>query len=321
MSSSTAASKDSRPALVMTGREWLLLGILSLIWGSGFLFTRIAVRDIPPATLVAIRVVLAAALMYPVVRRRRMAIPDWTWRAWRPFFIMGLMSIALPFTLNAWGLTRIESSLAGILVATTPVFTVMIAHFATDDERFSVPVALGVGFGLAGVIAIVGADPKGLTSGSGLATVALLISAFLYAGSGVYARTLRGTPPVILTWAQLSASTIMVLPLALFERPWDTVTWSSDSVVSTAILTLGTVAAYLLYFRILGRAGAVNTSLVAYVIPVIAVLLGVTFLDESLLPQQIVGTVLVLAAMGLIDGRLVRWLVSRKANPADLPAD
>jgi len=305
----------------MTRREWLLLGILALIWGSGFFFTRIAVRDVPPATLVAIRVALAAALLYPLIRQRHIPLPAWTWRAWRPFFIMGLLNTALPFTINAWGLTRIESSLAGILTATTPVFTVVIAHFATDDERFSAPIGVGVGLGMAGVVAIVGADPGELASGSGLATLAVLFAAVLYASSGVYARSLRGTSPFILTWAQMSTSTLLLLPLVVVERPWETVTWSSDSVISTAILTLSTVTAYLLYFQILGRAGAVNASLVAYVIPVIAVLLGVTLLDERLEPQQIVGMALILAAMALIDGRVVRWLASRRATPADLPAD
>jgi drug/metabolite transporter (DMT)-like permease len=132
---------------------------------------------------------------------------------------------------------------------------------------------------------------------------------------------LRGTSPFILTWAQMSASTVLLLPVVAFERPWSTATWSSASVLSTAILTLGTVTAYLLYFQILGRAGAVNASMVAYVIPVIAVLLGVTFLNEQLNPQDVVGMLLILAAMALIDGRLVRWLRSRRSAPSDVPAN
>jgi drug/metabolite transporter (DMT)-like permease len=171
------------------------------------------------------------------------------------------------------------------------------------------------------VVAIVGVDPGEFTSGSGLATLAVLFAAVLYAGSGVYARTLRGTSPVIMTWAQMSTSTVLLLPLVLIERPWNTATWSRESVLSTAILTLGTVTAYLLYFQILGRAGAVNASLVAYVIPVIAVLLGVTFLDERLEPRHVAGMALILAAMGLIDGRFVRWLASRRTTTSDLPAD
>lgn len=322
MSRSPAAPKDPIPALAMSGKSWLLLGVLSLIWGSGFLFTRIAVRDIPPATLIGVRVATSAVILYALIRARGVPMPAKTWQAWRPFWVMGLLNTALPFTLNAWGLIRIESGLAGILTATTPIFTVVTAHFATKDERFSPPVALGIGIGMVGAIAILGGDPASLGSGSGLAKLAVLAASLLYGVSGVFARSLRGTPPLIMTWAQMSTATVLLLPLVVRDRPWETATWSSDALISTAVLTLvSTVTAYLLYFRILIQAGAVNASLVAYVIPGIAVLLGVTFLDETLLGQHVAGMALILAAMGLIDGRLARWLASRRVAPADLPAD
>jgi drug/metabolite transporter (DMT)-like permease len=301
----------------MSTRDWFLLGLLSLVWGSGFLFTRIAVRDIPPATLVEIRAAFSAIILLVLIRARGVPLPAWTWSVWRPFFVMGLLNMALPFTLNGWGLTRIDSSLAGILTATVPIFTVAFAHFATDDERFSAAKALGIALGMAGVVAIVGRNPGALTSGSGLATLAVLLSSMLYGASGVYGRSLRATPPLVLAWAQMCASTLLLLPLVvLVERPWRGAGWGSDAVLSAIVLTLGTVAAYLLYFQILMQAGAVNASLVAYVIPVIAVLLGTVFLDERLQLQHIVGMVLIIGGMATLDGRLARRLSTmRVAKP------
>jgi drug/metabolite transporter (DMT)-like permease len=305
----------------MTGREWLLLGILALIWGSGFFFTRIAVRDFSPATLIAVRSGLSAIILFALVRKRRLAIPERTWDAWRPFVILGLFNVALPFTLNAWGLTRIESGLAGILTATVPLFTVIIAHLATQDERLTPPVALGIGVGLCGVITILGLDLSTLFEGSGLAMLAVLASSAIFGVVGVYGRRVRGFPPLVMALGQMSTATVLLLPLVLFEQPWDATTPTSDGMLSLAALTLSTVVAYIIYFRLLAVAGAVATSMVAYVIPVIAVFLGVVFLDEHLEPHHFAGMALILAAMGLLDGRLVQWLTSRRAAPADQTAD
>jgi drug/metabolite transporter (DMT)-like permease len=119
----------------------------------------------------------------------------------------------------------------------------------------------------------------------------------------------------------MTTATVILLPLVLLEQPWDSTTPTTDGMLSLTALTLSTVVAYIIYFRLLAVVGAVATSLVAYVIPVIAVILGVVFLDERLEPHHFAGMALILAAMGLIDGRLVQWLTSRRATPADQTAD
>jgi drug/metabolite transporter (DMT)-like permease len=315
MRANAATAKGSQPALGMHSGEWLLLGVLGLIWGSGFLFAKIVVRDIPPLTMVLIRTAMAATILLVVLRARGIPLPPLTQAGWRPYLVLGLTNVALPFTLNGWGLTRIDSGLAGILTATVPVFTVVIAHLVTDDERATTPMVLGVAVGLTGVIAIVGPNTSVLTSGSGLGKLAVMTSCVCYGVAAVYARSLRGTAPLVIAACQLLMAAVVLLPVALIvDRPWSSVTWSRDAVLSMVILTLfGTVAGYLLFFRILAGAGAVSASLVAYLIPVVAVILGTVFLDERLALSQVLGMVLIFASLGVIDGRLARWLSGLRA--------
>jgi drug/metabolite transporter (DMT)-like permease len=315
MRANAATAKGSQSALGMHSGEWLLLGVLGLIWGAGFLFTKIAVRDILPLTIVLLRTAMAATILLVVLRVRGIPLPPRSLAGWRPYLVLGLVNIALPFTLNSWGLTRIDSSLAGILTATVPVFTVVIAHLATDDERSTAPTVLGVAIGMVGAIVIVGPNTSVLTSGSGLGKLAVMMSCVCYGIAGVYARSLRGTKPMVIAACQLLVAAFVLLPVALIvDRPWSSVTWSRDAILSVIVLTLfSTVAAYLLYFRILAGAGAVNAALVTYLIPVVAVILGTVFLDERFALSQALGMVLIFASLGVIDGRLARWLSGLRA--------
>lgn len=298
----------SSTSLTMTGGNWLLLGLLALIWGSGFLLSKIAVEDIAPPTMVLIRVSLASALLYGVIRLRDSPLPR-GWSQWRPLFVLGLLNTTLPFTLNSWGLTRIESGLAGILTATVPIFTVIVAHFATRDEHVTGVKVVGIAMGMAGVVAILGTDASSILTGSGLGKVAVLVACLLYGISAVYARSLAGVPPMTLALGQLCTAAVWLLPVVVIvDRPWRTATnWSPEAVLATLVLTVfGTAIGYLMFYRILTTAGATNASLVTYVIPIVAVLLGATLLDERLLAHQVLGMILIIGAMALVDGRLVR---------------
>ncbi len=319
MSNPAPSPTGPSPPPSMTGGNWTLLGMLSLIWGSGFLFSKIAVEDIGPPTMVLIRVSLGSLLLYAIIRLRGIPLPR-GWTLWRPLFVLGLLNTTLPFTLNAWGLTRIDSGLAGILTATVPIFTVMIAHFATRDEHVTGAKATGIAVGIVGVVVILGTDLGSLATGSGPGKLAILLSSLLYGISAVYARSLKDIPPMILTLGQLCTAAIWLLPVVLIaDRPWRTAaTWSLDAVLAILLLTVfGTVLAYLMFYRILTTAGATNASLVAYVIPVVAVALGALFLDERLHMYQVLGMILIIGAMALIDGRLVKRLAGgRGLKPA-----
>lgn len=311
MRANTTTAGGPPPSLRMQASDWLLLGVLALVWGSGFFLTRVAVRDIPPATLITLRAATTAGILYTVIRLRGVPLPELAWRAWRPYVVMGLFNTALPFTLNGWGLTRIESSLAAILTATVPICTVVVAHLVTHDERSSPASAIGVALGLSGVVMIVGGGS--LAGSDTLGMAAILLASLCYGYSGVYARSVR-SGPLVMVWAQMTTATLFLLPLVIgWERPWQSGGWSMDAVASTVVLTAGTIVAFLLFFHLLSRVGAVNASLVAYLIPPVAIVLGVTFLDEQLLAQHLAGMVVILAAMAVIDGRLARWLTRRRA--------
>lgn len=226
-------------------------------------------------------------------------------------FGLGLLNTTLPFTLNAWGLTRIETGLAGILTATVPIFTVLVAHVATRDDRLTGAKAAGIAAGMAGVVVILGTDLGSIATGGGLGKLAVLFSCLLYGVSAVYAQSLKEVPPMILALGQLATAAIWLLPVVVFaDRPWRTaMTWSMDAVLAILVLSVfGTALGYLLFYRILTTAGATNASMVTYVIPVVAVLLGAVALEERLLTHQVLGMILIIGAMALVDGRLVRRL-------------
>jgi drug/metabolite transporter (DMT)-like permease len=286
--------------------EWLLLLTLSLLWGASFLFSEVALEEVPPFTLVLGRVGFAAIALLAVVYASGHRMPR-GWAAWRPFLAMGALNNLIPFSLIIWGQTEITGGLASILNATTPLFTVLLAHFLTRDERITPCRLAGLALGIAGVVAMVG--PAAL-HGLGvhlLAQIAVLGAALSYAFAGIYGRRFRDQPPLVLAAAQVSASTLMMLPVALLvDRPWTgplpgVATWAA--ILGIAIL--GTALAYILYFRILATAGATNLLLVTFLIPVSAILLGTAILGERLDPAHFLGMALVGLGLAAIDGRLV----------------
>jgi drug/metabolite transporter (DMT)-like permease len=234
--------------------EWLLLLALSVLWGGAFLFSEVALEEVRPFTLVLGRVGFAAIVLLALVFASGRRMPD-SLAAWRPFLVMGALNNLIPFSLIVWGQTEITGGLASILNATTPLFTVLLAHFLTRDERITPSRLAGLALGIAGVAVMIG--PAAL-HGLGLhllAQIAVLGAALAYALAGIYGRRFRDQPPLVTATAQVSASTLMMLPIALFvDRPWTgalpgAATWAA--ILGVAIL--GTALAYILYFRILAR--------------------------------------------------------------------
>ncbi len=293
--------------LRMGSAEWAMLVVLSILWGGSFLFVGVAVKELPPLTIVLARVALAAAALHLVLRASGLAVPRDP-RVWRACLWMGLLNNAVPFTLIAWGQTHIESGLASIFNATTPLFTVIVAHVMTEDEKATPRKLAGVVIGFAGVAVMMGGALRAVGVDV-LAQLAMLIAAVSYAVSGVYGRRFRalGVPPLATAAGMLTASSVMLLPVALFvDRPW-TLPWPSGAAAaSVAALALASTAlGYLLYFRVLARAGATNLLLVTFLIPVSAILLGTTLLDERLAPRHFLGMALIGLGLVAIDGRLV----------------
>lgn len=300
----------SQPTAVnaaMTPTQWAMLIMLSIVFGGSFFFNGVIVRDLPPLTIVFFRVFLAAIALHLFLRVTGRSMP-WTGAIWSMFFAMGALNNVIPFTLIVYGQTQIASGVASILNAMTPLFTVIVAHFLTADEKLTGARIAGVFAGLGGVAVMMG----GATLGGGWATVfaylACLGAALAYGFAAVYGRRFKkaGVDPMAVATGQVTASTVLMLPLMLVvDRPWTLAMPGFDSTAALVGLAIvSTAFAYMLYFRILSGAGATNLSLVTFLVPVSAILLGIAFLDEVLLPRHMVGMALIGVGLALVDGRL-----------------
>jgi drug/metabolite transporter (DMT)-like permease len=224
---------------------------------------------------------------------------------------MGLLNNAIPMSLILWGQIRIGSGLAAILNASTPLFTVLLAHLFTRDERMTARKVGGVLFGLAGVAVMIGPDALGGLNGGLLPQLAMLGAAISYACAGIFGRRFAGAPPLVTAAGQVTASSLTLLPLTLIvDRPWllpppGARTWAA--VAGLALLC--TALAYIIYFRILATSGASNLLLVTLLMPVTAVLLGITLLGEHIEPRHAVGMALIAAGLATIDGRILALLL------------
>lgn len=298
----------------MTPLEWLLLLTLSVLWGGSFFFGEVALTELPPLTLVLGRVGLAAVVLNLVVVATGQRLPREV-KLWGAFLVMGALNNFIPFSLIAWGQTEITSGLASILNATTPLWTVLLAHLLTHDEHLNGSKLAGVTFGLIGVVVMIGlaaSDGIGLNV---LAQIAVLGAALSYGFAGIFGRRFRriGVDPLVTAAGQLTGTTIMMLPVALLaDRPWtlpapSLTAWGA--VVGLALFS--TAVAYVIYFRLLASAGATNLLLVAFLIPVSALLLGITVLGETLEPRQLIGMTLIGSGLAAIDGRL--WRLRRRS--------
>jgi drug/metabolite transporter (DMT)-like permease len=286
----------------MNRADWLRLVLLSMLWGGSFLFIALAVPHLPPLSIALVRVGLAAAVLAAVLAVLRLPLPRGG-RTWAALAVMGLVNNALPF-----------SGLAAILNATSPLFTVLVAHVATTDERLTAGKAAGIALGVVGVAVLTGgfraAGVPWWAWGAGL------LVPFCYALAGVWGRRFArmGVAPLATAFGQtLWATAILALPAALLDRPWALPLPPAPVLAALAALAiLSTAVAYLIYFRLLATAGAVNLSLVTFLVPVSAVSLGVLVLGEAPGLRQLAGMVLIAAGLAAIDGRLWRALAGRR---------
>jgi drug/metabolite transporter (DMT)-like permease len=301
----------------MTAREWGLLALLSLLWGGSFFFIGVAVKELPPLTLAALRVGLAALILWASAPLTG-AAPPRNGKALAALALLGLGNNALPFALIAWGQTHLAAGLASILNAATPVFAVLVAHVFTAEEKLSRFKIIGTAAGMAGVAWVIGPDLLwGQAKVNAWAEGAVLLAALSYAASAVFARRVRalGLGPIDVATGQSTAGAIYLVPLALFvDAPWSPPVPSAAVVASVfAIAALCTALAYVVYFRILSGAGATNVLLVTLLAPATSVVLGALFLHERLLARQFLGFALIAVGLAFIDGRLPRALFG--ANP------
>ena len=291
---------------VMGAGLWFLIVILSILWGASFFFVEIAVESMTPLTIVLCRVGFAAFLLLGFVRLTGREMPK-NLGIWGAFLAIGMLNNVIPFSLITWGQQYIDSSLAAILNATTPVFSVILAHFLTKDEPLTKNRLTGVLFGWIGVAVLIGIEAL---SGVGMkiaGQAAVLGAALLYAIAAIFGRRFKEFDPVVVSAGMLTGSTIIMIPLAfMMEQPLvlepTFVTWAALfglSAVSTAL-------AYIIYFHVLSKAGATNILLVTFLIPVSAIFLGMMVLGETPGWNVFAGMGLIFMGLIFIDGRLLK---------------
>ncbi|RJF94154.1 DMT family transporter [Sphingomonas cavernae] len=303
----------------MGPREWLVFGVLSIVWGGSFFFIEISLRSFPPLTLVLLRATLSSAALLVVLRITGRRLPT-SLSLWLAFLGLGALNIAIPFVLVAWGQTHIPIGLASILNATTPLWGVVVAHAFTADEKATPGKIIGVLSGIAGVAIMMGADALAGLGGNLLAQLACVTAALSYALAGVYGRRFKamGVAPVEVAAGQLIAAAALMLPLAvIFDAPWRLPAPLFQSIAAMACLALiSTAFAYILYFRLIEKAGATNALLVTFVIPIPAIMLGTFLLGETLEPKHYAGMALIGLGLAAIDGRPFGWLSRGRASRA-----
>jgi len=284
---------------------WGLLVLLGFIWGGSFFFGRVAVQHVPPMTLVLFRVGLAAIALHVAFGRLPGFYQTLTSR-WRELLVMGLINNAIPFTLIFLGQTKIGSGLASILNATTPLWAVLVAQVFTTDEKITPAKLIGCALGLAGMVMLIGPAALGIADSPLWAKLAVVGAAVSYGFAASFGKRFKGVSPRITATGQLTASSLIMLPLALIvDQPWSLPMPPLNVIAAILALALvSTAFAYIVFFRILSTAGATSASLVTLLVPPAAILLGILFLGETLSLTEALGLGLIALGLLSLDNRL-----------------
>jgi drug/metabolite transporter (DMT)-like permease len=309
----------------MRPRAYLMLFTLALIWGASFLFIKIGVREMPPATLVTLRLAFAVITLFEIAAARPALVAGWR-RYWRLAILVAIFNVMIPYLLISWGETQIYSGTASILNATTPLFTVLLASvwIGTGREPLTWRKVLGILIGFAGVFVVFGLDVRAFSDQSQpiiLGELAVVAASASYGVGGLLSRRYagEGTGTLVGPLTSLSAALIISIPVALlWDPPTALPSWKAIGAIA-ALGVLGTGVAYLFYFWLIRNVGAPRTSMVTYLLPFTALLWGAVFLGEAILPNAVLGLALVLLGT-LITNNTLSALFRRQPKATLQPA-
>jgi drug/metabolite transporter (DMT)-like permease len=299
-------------------RYWPMLLTLAAVWGASYLFIKVAVDEIEPAPMMAVRTLLAAAVLlgYVVWRFGRSRAVAELRAAWRHALVLGVLNAALPFWLIAWGEQHIDSGLAAVVQASVPIFNALLILRFLPHERLTRIQALGLAIGLAGVAIVTGIHPDG-GSLAIVGALAVVLSSLSYAAGGVYGqRAVSGTAGPVLAAGSMLVAALVLTPFALFQLP-DAVPSLEATASVLALSLLGTAFAQLILFRMLALHGSARLSLVTYLMPGFALAYGALILDEPITAATLIGLALILGGVALASGavRLSRRREAAAARP------
>ena len=295
MSDAAAAMPSMKPL------HWVVLLLIAVLFGSSFSLINVAVREFSPLTVAAVRMAVAAPLMLLVLRAAGQRLPP-LGRSWKPFVILGVVGATVPYVAISWGQKHITSGLGGILIASIPVFTVLLAPLITRDERFSAIRVAGAALGLAGVAYAIGPANLAMLDEQVFGAALTLVAALGYALGGMVVRRYRDVPPLIMTAGQFIVAGVILIPAAVAAGE------ASISPPSQAALlcligvgVIGTVAPTALLFWLIGKAGATNASLISFFMPFAAVGIGAVALGEAVPKEAFIGLAIILASAVMVN--------------------
>jgi drug/metabolite transporter (DMT)-like permease len=293
---------------------WMMLLLLGLIWGGSFFFARVAVLHVPPLTLAFLRLLIAAVTLHVFIAGRYDIYRELRAR-WPAFLLLGLINNAIPHSFIFLGQTQIGAGLASILNATTPIWTVIIAHFMTTDEKLNGIKIAGTLTGLVGTVLLFSPHIAAKADVPLWALALPVLAAVSYGFAAIFSRRFRGVAAPVTAAGQLTASSLIMLPVSLLvDQPWSLPWPPLDAVASVlALAVVSTAFAYILYFRLIAMAGATNASLVTLLVPPSAILLGIAFLGEHLGAAEWAGMLVIGLGLVILDGRLVSRFAQRAA--------
>lgn len=302
------------PAIKMAPVDWLWILLLSVIWGGSFIFIKIALTGFQPLSVVAGRLAIASLLLviwliasgrFPVLTRERVVA----------LAVMGLTNNAVPFWLLTWAQTELGAGLASIFNAMTPLFTILVAHLWTSDDRMTPSRLVALLTGFAGVVVLMGGESLSELGSNLWVQIAALASGIFYAIAGVYGRRVArlGIAPDAAAAGQCLAAFVIVAPVAaLFDRPWTHPAPELHAWIGVlGLAVLSTTVAYLIFFKVLARSGATNAALVTFLVPISAIVMATTLLDERMSATQLGGMALIFAGLAVADGRMLGWLATQ----------
>jgi len=297
--------------LRLDAKGWGMLLLLSVFWGSSFLFVKIALEELSPLMIVVTRVTLAAIVSLSLMKLLSLSLPK-GWSIWRSFLVMGMLNNIVPFLLIVWGQQYILAGVAAILNAATPAFTVIVAQLFTEDEKATAAKAIGISVAISGVAIVIGFNALTSFSITNLGQLAILFAGLSYAFASVFGRKFgrAGVAPLVVTTGQLVISSLLLLPAAFFVQPDALHLDISLKVLMalTGLAVISTAFAYLLYFKLIATAGATNATLVTVLVPVSAAFLTWLVLGEKLPDNAYSGMSVIVIGLLILDGRLIRWL-------------
>jgi len=289
----------------MKNKDWILFWLAGLIWGTSFLWIKIAVDDVSPIMLVAFRTLFGSLGLGLIVALNKQAHVSWNIIRKRlfDFFIMGMFNIAFPWLLFSWAGQFIDSGTSAILNGTMPLFTILLSPIFIQDDRITLPKVGGLVIGFIGVVILMAPSIQSEWSNDLLGQAAILLATLSYASAIVFARKKSGgLPAQMQAFLQLSAATIIIWVTALFtEKP---IIFPQLPITWLALLWLGLLGsciAYIIYFSLLHKIGPTRMSMVTYIPPLIGMILGVVFLKEQFYWQALLGAILILSGITIVN--------------------